>query len=88
MTMVSWFSKSSFGVVLSRKNSGLNTILRLNSLEYFSQESWSHFDTNINKKNTIYTYAFFNFKAYLFNLFFHCIPFHCDLFHHKTDTFL
>ena len=27
-------------------------------LEHFSQESWSHFDFNLNKKNTLYTYAF------------------------------
>jgi len=33
-------------------------------LEHFKQESWSHFDTNINKNNTIYTYAFFMKKQY------------------------
>lgn len=33
-------------------------------LEYFKQESWSHFDTNINKNNTVYTYAFFMKKQY------------------------
>jgi len=27
-------------------------------LEYFSRESWSHYDTNLGKKNTIYTYLF------------------------------
>ena len=27
-------------------------------LEYFKQESWSHFDVNLHKGNTIYTYAF------------------------------
>ncbi len=27
-------------------------------LEYFKQESWSHFDVNLGKKNTLYTYAF------------------------------
>ena len=27
-------------------------------LEYFKQESWAHFDINIGKKNTLYTYAF------------------------------
>ena len=28
------------------------------TLEYFKQESWSHFDVNLGKKNTLYTYAF------------------------------
>jgi len=27
-------------------------------LEYFKQESWAHFDVNIGKQNTLYTYAF------------------------------
>ena len=27
-------------------------------LEYFSRESWSHYDTNLGEKNTIYTYLF------------------------------
>jgi len=27
-------------------------------LEYFKQESWSHFDVNLGKRNTLYTYAF------------------------------
>ena len=27
-------------------------------LEYFKQESWAHFDVNLGKKNTLYTYAF------------------------------
>ena len=27
-------------------------------LEYFKQESWAHFDINLGKQNTIYTYAF------------------------------
>ena len=27
-------------------------------LEHFTQESWCKYDTNLNKKNTIYTYAF------------------------------
>ena len=27
-------------------------------LEYFKQESWAHFDINLGKKNTLYTYAF------------------------------
>ena len=26
--------------------------------EIFSNESWSHYDTNLGKKNTIYTYMF------------------------------
>ncbi len=33
-------------------------------LEYFVQESWSHFDTNLNKNNTIYTYAFYMKKKF------------------------
>tara|TARA_B100001146_G_C16092306_1_gene395593 strand:- start:248 stop:814 length:567 start_codon:yes stop_codon:yes gene_type:complete len=27
-------------------------------LEYFKQESWAHFDVNMGKHNTLYTYAF------------------------------
>ncbi len=27
-------------------------------LEHFKQESWSHFDVNLGKQNTLYTYAF------------------------------
>ena len=27
-------------------------------LEYFKQESWAHFDVNMGKNNTLYTYAF------------------------------
>tara|TARA_B100001029_G_C15059951_1_gene457534 strand:- start:2355 stop:2921 length:567 start_codon:yes stop_codon:yes gene_type:complete len=27
-------------------------------LEYFKQESWSHYDVHLGKKNTLYTYAF------------------------------
>ena len=27
-------------------------------LEYFKQESWAHFDVNMGKQNTLYTYAF------------------------------
>ncbi|NOZ08856.1 MAG: GNAT family N-acetyltransferase [FCB group bacterium] len=27
-------------------------------LEHFKNESWSHFDVNLGKKNTLYTYAF------------------------------
>ena len=27
-------------------------------LEYFKQESWAHFDINLGKNNTLYTYAF------------------------------
>ena len=27
-------------------------------LEYFKQESWAHFDINLGKQNTLYTYAF------------------------------
>ena len=33
-------------------------------LEYFKQESWSRYDTNLNKENTIYTYAFIINKKY------------------------
>ena len=27
-------------------------------LEYFKDEAWSHFDSNLSKENTLYTYAF------------------------------
>ena len=33
-------------------------------LEYFKQESWSRYDVNLNKENTIYTYTFIIKKKY------------------------
>ena len=33
-------------------------------LEYFKEESWSHFDTNLHKSNTLYTYALVLRKKY------------------------
>ena len=33
-------------------------------LEYFKNESWAHFDVNLGKQNTIYTYAFVIFSKY------------------------
>ena len=37
-------------------------------LEVFSTESWSHYDTNLGKKNTIYTYMFLVGYSYRKNL--------------------
>ena len=31
---------------------------KTNIPKYFKQESWAHFDVNMGKKNTLYTYAF------------------------------
>ena len=35
-------------------------------LEYFKDEAWSHFDTNLLNKNTLYTYAFILEKKFQF----------------------
>ncbi len=33
-------------------------------LEHFSSESWSHYDTNLGKENTIYTYTYLVTESY------------------------
>ena len=61
--ILKYFNKDTLPFIARYKNKIIGYIIGV-PLEYFSQESWSHFDTNINKKNTIYTYAFFMKKKY------------------------
>ena len=61
--ILKYFNKNTLPFIARYKNKIIGYIIGV-PLEYFSQESWSHFDTNINKKNTIYTYAFFMNKKY------------------------
>ena len=52
-----YFSKDTLPFVARYKGTIIGYIIGV-PLEHFSQESWSHFDCNLNKKNTLYTYAF------------------------------
>ena len=61
--ILKYFNSNTLPFIARYKNEIIGYIIGV-PLEYFSQESWSHFDTNINKKNTIYTYAFFMRKKY------------------------
>ena len=48
-------------------------------IEYFKQESWSRYDINLGKNNTIYTYAFIISKKFVkFTYFF--LPYYFTLF--------
>jgi len=52
-----YFSKSTLPFVARHKGTIIGYIIGV-PLEHFHQESWSHFDINLDKKNTLYTYAF------------------------------
>ena len=52
-----YFSKETLPFIARYKGTIIGYIIGV-PLEKFSQESWSHFDTNLNKNNTLYTYAF------------------------------
>ncbi len=52
-----YFSNETLPFVARYKGSIIGYIIGV-PLEHFHQESWSHFDKNLNKKNTLYTYAF------------------------------
>ena len=49
---------------LARYNSKIIGYIIGVPLEYFKQESWSRYDTNLDKNNTLYTYAFIIQKKY------------------------
>lgn len=61
--ILKYFNSDTLPFIARYKNKIIGYIIGV-PLEYFSQESWSHFDTNIDKNNTIYTYAFFMKKKY------------------------
>tara|TARA_Y100000590_G_scaffold460216_1_gene619064 strand:- start:1189 stop:1752 length:564 start_codon:yes stop_codon:yes gene_type:complete len=52
-----YFNKSTFPFIARLKGKIIGYIIGA-PLEYFNQESWSRYDTNLNKNNTVYTYAF------------------------------
>ena len=49
---------------LARYNSKIIGYIIGVPLEHFKLESWSRYDTNLDKKNTLYTYAFIIEKKY------------------------
>ena len=52
-----YFNHKTFPFVARLNNEIIGFIIGV-PLEIFSNESWSHYDTNLGKKNTIYTYMF------------------------------
>ena len=52
-----YFNEDTLPFIARYKNEIIGYIIGV-PLEYFKQESWSHFDINLGKRNTIYTYAF------------------------------
>tara|TARA_B100000579_G_C22616891_1_gene750007 strand:- start:313 stop:879 length:567 start_codon:yes stop_codon:yes gene_type:complete len=52
-----YFNKETIPFVARLKNEIIGYIIGV-PLEHFKQESWAHFDVNLNRYNTIYTYAF------------------------------
>ncbi len=58
-----YFNENTFPFIARLKGKIIGYIIGV-PLEYFEQESWSRYDTNLNKKNTIYTYAFVIKKKY------------------------
>ena len=52
-----YFNAETFPFIARFKGEIIGYIIGV-PLEYFKQESWAHFDINLGKKNTLYTYAF------------------------------
>ena len=52
-----YFNQKTLPFIARYKNTIIGYIIGV-PLEYFNQESWSHFDKNLNENNTLYTYAF------------------------------
>jgi hypothetical protein len=52
-----YFNKHTLPFVARHKGKIIGYIIGV-PLEHFKNESWSHFDLNIGKNNTLYTYAF------------------------------
>ena len=58
-----YFNNKTFPFIARLKGKIIGYIVGV-PLEYFRQESWSRYDVNLNKKNTIYTYTFILNKKY------------------------
>ena len=52
-----YFNNETLPFVARYKNNIIGYIIGV-PIEYFIDEAWSHYDGNLNKKNTLYTYAF------------------------------
>ena len=52
-----YFNQNTLPFIARYKNEIIGYIIGV-PLEYFKQESWAHFDINIGRRNTLYTYAF------------------------------
>ena len=61
--ILKYFNQNTFPF-LARLNGNIIGYIIGAPLEYFEQESWSRYDINLSKKNTIYTYAFIINKKY------------------------
>jgi len=58
-----YFNRNTYPFVARLDNNIIGFIIGV-PLEVFSAESWSHYDTNLGKKNTIYTYMFLVSSVY------------------------
>ena len=58
-----YFNKDTLPFVARFKGEIIGYIIGV-PLEHFKQDSWSHFDVNIGKYNTLYTYAFIMNEKY------------------------
>ena len=58
-----YFNNKTLPFIARYNNSIIGYIIGV-PLEYFKDEAWSHFDTNLSKQNTLYTYAFVLEKKY------------------------
>ena len=58
-----YFNRNTFPFIARIDNKIIGFIVGA-PLEYFSRDSWSHYDTNLGQKNTIYTYLFLVNSAY------------------------
>ena len=62
-----YFNRNTYPFVARLNNKIIGFIIGV-PLELFSSESWSHYDTNLGKENTIYTYMFLVGYSYRKNL--------------------
>ena len=58
-----YFNRNTYPFIARLNNNIIGFIIGV-PLEVFSAESWSHYDTNLGKKNTIYTYMFLVTSTY------------------------
>ena len=61
--ILKYFNQNTYPFIARYKNKIIGYIIGV-PLEYFKQESWTRYDVNLFKNNTIYTYAFIIDKKY------------------------